>query len=396
MGKIMSVNAGSSSLKFQLIEMPNETVLASGVVERIGEAEPCYTFKYAGQKLTGSLTNGNDHTAAVKKVLELLLENGIVKSFEEIDGVGHRVVQGGAYFNDSAVINEDVKNKIKELIPLAPLHNGAHIKGIEAMESVLPNVPSVAVFDTAFHQTMDEVSYMYPVPYEWYSENKVRKYGAHGTSHKYVAHECAKLMNRPIEELKIITCHIGNGASITAVKGGKCVDTSMGLTPLDGIPMGTRSGTLDPTVLQYMQKQKGYDMDKLITILNKESGYKGISGVSNDSRDLESKYHTDPRCKLALDLQYKRIADYIGSYYVLMGGVDAIVFTAGIGENNPHIREDVINRIGVLGIKLDVEKNNLRGDNIEISTPDSKVKAFVIPTAEELVIARDVVRLTQK
>jgi len=395
MGKIMAVNAGSSSLKFQLLEMPQEVVLASGIVERIGEDIPCYTFKFDGKKLQGDLTNGNDHTAAVKAVLDLLLENNIVKSFNEIEGVGHRVVQGGAYFSDSAVITKDVKAKIEELSPLAPLHNPAHIKGIEAIENVLPNVPSVAVFDTAFHQTMDEVSYMYPVPYEWYSENKVRKYGAHGTSHKYVAYECAKLMNKPIEELKIITCHIGNGASITAVKGGKCVDTSMGLTPLDGIPMGTRSGTLDPTILQYMQKQKGYEMDKLINILNKESGYKGVSGVSNDSRDLEDRYDTDPRCKLALDLQYKRIADYIGSYYILMGGVDAIVFTAGIGENNWHMRDEVLNRVSVLGVSVDKEANSKRGEAIEISTKDSKVKAFVIPTAEELVIARDVVRLTK-
>ena len=395
MGKIMAVNAGSSSLKFQLLEMPQEVVLASGIVERIGEDIPCYTFKYDGKKLVGDLTNGNDHTAAVKAVLELLIQNNIVKSFDEIEGVGHRVVQGGAYFSDSAVITNEVKAKIEELSPLAPLHNPAHIKGINAIENVLPNVPSVAVFDTAFHQTMDEVSYMYPVPYEWYSENKVRKYGAHGTSHKYVAYECAKAMNKPIEELNIITCHIGNGASITAVKGGKCVDTSMGLTPLDGIPMGTRSGTLDPTVLQYMQKQKGYDMDKLINILNKESGYKGVSGVSNDSRDLEDRYTTDSRCKLALDLQYKRIADYIGSYYVLMGGVDAIVFTAGIGENNGHMREEVLNRVSVLGVSVDKEANSKRGELIEISTKDSKVKAFVIPTAEELVIARDVVRLTK-
>ena len=395
MGKIMAVNAGSSSLKFQLLEMPQEVVLASGIVERIGEDIPCYTFKFDGKKLQGDLTNGNDHTAAVKAVLDLLLENNIVKSFNEIEGVGHRVVQGGAYFSDSAVITKDVKAKIEELSPLAPLHNPAHIKGIEAIENVLPNVPSVAVFDTAFHQTMDEVSYMYPVPYEWYSENKVRKYGAHGTSHKYVAYECAKLMNKPIEELKIITCHIGNGASITAVKGGKCVDTSMGLTPLDGIPMGTRSGTLDPTILQYMQKQKGYEMDKLINILNKESGYKGVSGVSNDSRELEDRYDTEPRCKLALDLQYKRIADYIGSYYILMGGVDAIVFTAGIGENNWHMRDEVLNRVSVLGVSVDKEANSKRGEAIEISTKDSKVKAFVIPTAEELVIARDVVRLTK-
>ena len=396
MSKIMSVNAGSSSLKFQLLEMPQEVVLASGVVERIGEETPIYTFKYDGKKITGDLVDGNDHTTAVKTVLDLLLKYEIVKSYDEIKGVGHRIVQGGAYFNDSAVINEDVKAKIKELSQLAPLHNPAHLKGIAAMESVLPNVPSVAVFDTAFHQTMEPEAYMYPVPYEWYTENKVRKYGAHGTSHQYVAYECAKLMNKPIEELKIITCHIGNGASITAVKGGKCVDTSMGLTPLDGIPMGTRSGTLDPTVLSYMQDQKGYSMAELIKILNKESGYKGVSGISNDSRDLEEKYNSDERAKLALDLQYKRIADYIGSYYIYMGGVDAIVFTAGIGENNYHIREDIMNRIAVLGVKVDPVNNAKRGEALLVSTEDSKVKVFVIPTAEELVIARDVVRLTQK
>lgn len=403
MGKIMAVNAGSSSLKFQLLEMPSEVLIASGLVERLGTVDGCYTIKYNGRKLQGQLEPADkedpkayNHTLAVKTVLDILVGEGIVKSLDEITGVGHRIVQGGAYFNDSAVLSQDVLDKIIELAPLAPLHNPAHVEGINAVRAALPNVPDVAVFDTAFHQTMDELSYMYALPYEWYTEHKVRKYGAHGTSHKYVAEECARVMGKPIQDLNIITCHIGNGASITAVKGGKCVDTSMGLTPLDGIPMGTRCGSLDPTVLQYMNKQLGYSIDELVSICNKKSGYLGISGVSNDSRNLEEQMKTNPRCKLALELQYKRIADYIGSYYVLMGGADAIVFTAGIGENSSNMRRQVLERCACLGVEVDPINEKVRGEVCEISTKDSKLKAFIIPTAEELMIARDVVRLTQK
>ena len=394
--KIMSVNAGSSSLKFQILEMPAEEVIAGGIVERIYTESACYTIKYNGEKIKGDLPKENDHAVAVKIILDLLLEMKIVESLDEIKGVGHRIVQGGSYFSDSAVINDDVIAKIEELAPLAPLHNPAHLVGIRAVQKALPNVPSVAVFDTSFHQTMEPEAYMYALPYEWYTDYKVRKYGAHGTSHKYVAYACAKEMGKPIEDLKIITCHIGNGASISAVKGGKCVDTTMGLTPLDGIPMGTRCGGLDPTVLQYMNKQAGYDIDTLLEICNKKSGYLGVSGFSNDSRDLEERKYTDERCKLALNLQYKRIADYIGSYYVLMGGVDAIVFTAGIGENNHEMRENVLNRISVLGVEVDKEANNVRGVTRLISTKDSKIKAYIIPTDEELMIARDTLELISK
>jgi len=393
---IMAVNAGSSSLKFQLLEMPNEKVITSGIVERIYTPSACYKVKYNGEAFTGNLPEENDHAVAVQTILDILLEKKIVNSLEDIAGVGHRIVQGGSYFSDSAVINEDVIAKIEELAPLAPLHNPAHLVGIRAVQKALPNVPGVAVFDTAFHQTMKADAYMYGTPYEWMTEYKVRKYGAHGTSHKYVANVCAEVMGKPIEELKIITCHIGNGASITAVDGGKCVDTTMGLTPLDGIPMGTRSGNLDPAVLQYMSKQAGYSIDEMLQILNKESGYLGISGVSNDSRDLEEQMATNERCRLALDLQFKRIADYIGSYYVYMKGVDAIVFTAGIGENSKNMRKSVLDRVSVLGVKVDEEANNCRGVLREISTKDSKVKAFIIPTDEEVMIARDVMRLTQK
>lgn len=398
MGKIMALNAGSSSVKFRLLEMPSEVVVASGVAERLNTDKACYTFKYNESKVEGTFpSDKSTHGDAVKKIIDLLLEHNIVKSLSEIEGVGHRIVQGGDYFNQSVVINDYVKDKIKELIPLAPLHNPAHLAGIKAIEELLPNVPSVAVFDTAFHQTMDELSYMYAVPYEWYKNYKVKKYGAHGTSHQYVSKECARIMNKPIEDLKIITCHIGNGASITAIKGGKCVDTTMGLTPLDGIPMGTRSGAIDPTVLEYMNSidPEKYNIKELLKILNNFSGYKGVSGVSHDSRDLEEQYDTNPRCKLALDLQYKRIADYIGSYYVLMGGVDAIVFTAGIGENSSLMRKSVLDRIAVLGVEIDNEANENCKEKNEITTKTSKIKAFVIPTDEELVIARDVIRLTK-
>ena len=395
MKKIMAVNAGSSSLKFQLLEMPDEVIITEGIVERIGLKDAYYTIKFNGDKEKVVLPI-KDHAEAVKLVLDDLIKREIVKDLQEISGVGHRIVQGGWYFQDSAIINDDTIAKIEELCDLAPLHNPAHLIGIRAFLKVLPGVPNVAVFDTSFHQTMKPDTYMYATPYEWYEKYKIRKYGAHGTSHKYVAYVAAKLLNKPIEETKIITCHLGNGASITAVKGGICVDTSMGLTPLEGIPMGTRSGNIDPTVLEYMAKKEGFTISELLVILNRKSGYLGVSGVSNDSRDLEKCLDTNERCRLALDIQYKRIADYIGSYYIQMGGLDAIVFTAGIGENSSRCREQVINRLAVLGIKLDPEANKARGEITEITTKDSLIKAFLIPTKEELMIARDVVRLTEQ
>lgn len=395
MEKIMAVNAGSSSLKFQLLEMPSEKVLTEGVVEKIGSEEAFYTIKINGEKQK-SVQPILNHAFAVKLLLNDLVERKIVNSLGEITGVGHRVVQGGWYFKDSAVVTEEVIAKIEELSALAPLHNPANLIGINAFREALPNIPNVVVFDTSFHQTMREDAYMYAVPWDWYENYKVRKYGFHGISHKYVAELCAKTMERDIKELKIITCHLGNGASITAVDKGECVDTSMGFTPLEGIPMGTRSGNIDPAILEYIAQKEDMNVFELISALNKKSGYLGISGVSNDSRDLEDGVDQgNERCKLALEIQYKRIADYIGSYYVYMGGLDAIVFTAGIGENSSRLREEVLNRVKVLGIELDETANNIRGKITEITTKNSKVKAFLIPTNEELMIARDVIRLTK-
>ncbi|MBQ7277283.1 MAG: acetate kinase [Bacilli bacterium] len=395
MKKIMSVNAGSSSLKFKLFEMPSEKVITEGNVERIGLNDAYFTIKVNGEKQKEVLPIPT-HKEAVAKLLKELLAKGIVKDIKEISGVGHRIVQGGWYFSDSCLVNDDTIAKIEELCPLGPLHNPAHLIGIREFMKVLPDVPHVVVFDTAFHQTMPETSFMYAIPYDWYETYKVRKYGAHGTSHKYVALRCAEMLGKDIKDLNIVTCHLGNGASISAVKGGKCIDTSMGLTPLEGIPMGTRSGNLDPTVLSFMASKKGYTLEELITILNKKSGYLGVSGISNDSRDLEEAVSQgNERARLALDLQYKRIADYIGSYYVLMGGIDAIVFTAGIGENSPRCRRSVIDRIQVLGAKIDPEMNKLRGKEAILSTEDSKIKVLLIPTEEELMIARDVVRVAK-
>ena len=391
--KIMSVNAGSSSLKFKLFEMPEEKVITEGNVERIGLEDAYFTIKINGVKRKEVLPI-KDHAVAVTKLLDELISNKVVESLDEIVGVGHRVVQGGWYFNDSALVDDSVIAKIDELCSMAPLHNAAHLIGIRAFMKVLPNVPNVVVFDTAFHQTMAPEAYMYAIPYEWYTKYKMRKYGAHGTSHQYVAARCAELMGKDIKNLNIITCHIGNGASLSAVKGGKCIDTSMGLTPLEGVPMGTRSGNIDPTVLSYIQSKEGTSLPDLIQILNKKSGYLGVSGVSNDSRDLEEAFSKgNERAGLALDIQYKRVADYIASYYCYLGGADAIVFTAGIGENSSRFRSQVIKRIAVLGAKINDERNKVRGQEKLISTDDSKIAIYLIPTDEELVIARDVMRI---
>ena len=412
MSKIMAVNAGSSSLKFQLLEMPEEKLICSGLVERIQpNCMSHYFFKMDGKVVLDREVPVPNHAVAVQLVLDGLLELKLVESLEEISGVGHRVVQGGAYFSDSCVVTPEVKAKIEELCDLAPLHNPAHIVGINAFEKVLPNVQNVVVFDTSFHQTMPKEAFLYGTPMSWYRDYKVRKYGAHGTSHKYVAHEVAKLMGKPIEELKIVTCHLGNGASLAAVKDGKCLDTTMGLTPLDGIPMGTRSGHMDPTVLSYMHDQTGWDLKEIIRKLNNESGYLGMSEYSHDSRDLddavvaaskpdatEEEKELGARCKLALDVQYKRIADYIGGYYIYMKGIDVIVFTAGIGENCAYLRDQLCQRLSVLGIEIDNElnyDNSIRGKVIKLSTDNSKVAVYIVPTNEELVIARDVMRLTK-
>lgn len=393
--KIMSVNSGSSSLKFQLLEMPEETVICSGVIERIGISGAVFTIKIAEQKQVIQPEEGiKNHMVASEMLIDALVKNKIIKSFDEIKGVGHRIVQGADLFQDSAIITDEVYDKIDSVKNLAPLHNPAHLVCIDAMRKVLPNACHVAVFDTSFHQTMKPEAYMYATPYEWYSENRIRKYGAHGTSHKYVANICAKLLNKDIKDTKIITCHIGNGASLCAVDGGVCKDTSMGLTPLAGVPMGTRCGDVDASVFDFIHRQKGYSIAEINEIMNKKSGYLGISGISSDSRDLLAAANKgNKRARLALDMQNKRIADYIGSYYVYMGGADAIVFTAGIGENSIDMRKDVMNRLACLGVICDEKANNVRGETREISTADSKIKCFVIPTNEEVAIARDVVRL---
>ena len=396
MAKIMAVNAGSSSIKFQLLEMPEEKVIASGVMERIGLAEGIFTLKYNGKK---EETNPvlPTHAEGVQLLLDTLLDKGIVKSLDEISGVGHRVVQGGEYFKDSTLVDGPdgvVVNKIAELADLAPLHNPAHIIGIKAFYKALPKVPEVVVFDTVFHQTMPEEAYMYATPYEWYEKYGIRKYGAHGTSHKFVSQRCAEVMGKKLEDTKIIVCHLGNGASISAVDGGKCKDTSMGLTPLEGIPMGTRSGNLDPTVVSYICEKENKTAAEVVNILNKKSGYLGMSGRSNDARDVTQGMNDgDHRCKLTFDVQAKRIVDYIASYYVYMGGCDAICFTAGMGENLKHLRLNIAKRLGVLGVKIDEKLNDTFSDERIISTPDSKIKLYIIPTNEEVMIARDTVRV---
>ncbi|MBQ9448824.1 MAG: acetate kinase [Acholeplasmatales bacterium] len=396
MAKIMAVNAGSSSIKFQLLEMPAEEVIASGVMERIGLAEGIFTLKYQGKKEETHPVLPT-HAEGVQLLLDTLVEKGIVKSLDEISGVGHRIVQGGEYFKDSTLVDGpdgEVVKRIADLSDLAPLHNPAHIIGIKAFQKALPKVPEVVVFDTVFHQTMPEEAYMYATPYEWYEKYGIRKYGAHGTSHKFVSERCAELMGKPLKDTKIIVCHLGNGASICAVEGGKCKDTSMGLTPLEGIPMGTRSGNIDPTVVSYICEKENKTATEVVTILNKKSGYLGVSGRSNDARDVTKGMNDgDHRCKLTFDLQSKRIVDYIGSYYVYMGGCDAICFTAGMGENLKHLRLNVCSRLGVLGVKIDEKLNDTFSDERIISTPDSKIKVYIIPTNEEVMIARDTVRV---
>ncbi|WP_207942521.1 acetate kinase [Enterococcus sp. DIV2402] len=389
MSKTIAINAGSSSLKWQLYQMPEETVVAKGIVERIGLNDSIFTIKYGEDQKFEQIIDIPDHEIAVKMLLDQLIELNILSSYDEITGVGHRVVQGGSYFDKSVVIDEDVMEKIEELADFAPLHNPANIMGIKAFQHLLPNIVSVAVFDTAFHSTMPKVNYLYSLPKEFYEEYGVRKYGAHGTSHQYVAHRAAEMLDRPIEELKIITCHLGNGASITAVDGGKSVDTSMGFTPLAGVTMGTRSGDLDPAILPFLMDKLNIDIKEMLNILNKKSGLQGLSGISSDMRDLENNMDKE-EVQVALDIFADRIRKYIGSYVTVMNGVDAIVFTAGIGENDANARANIINGMTWFGCELDPEKNATRGKELEISTPESKVKVLLIPTDEELVIARDV------
>ena len=393
MSKTISINAGSSSLKWQLYLMPEEKVLAKGLLERIGLKDSISTVKFDGRSEKQVLDIA-DHTQAVKILLDDLKRFNIIESYDEITGVGHRVVAGGEHFKDSALVDEEVIQKVEELSLLAPLHNPANAAGIRAFREILPDITSVVVFDTSFHTTMPEKAYRYPIPTKYYTENKVRKYGAHGTSHEYVAKEAAKILGRPIEELKLITCHIGNGASITAVDKGVSVDTSMGFTPLGGVMMGTRTGDIDPAIIPYlMQYTDDFNTPEDISrVLNRESGLLGVSEKSSDMRDIhEAMRAGDAKAQLANDIFVDRIQKYIGQYLAVLNGADAIIFTAGIGENSVTIRELVINGISWFGCNVDPDKN-VRGAEGVISNPDAKVKVLVIPTDEELVIARDVER----
>ncbi|MBO0474334.1 acetate kinase [Enterococcus sp. DIV0840] len=393
MSKTIAINAGSSSLKWQLYQMPTEEVVAKGIVERIGLNDSIFTIKYGNDEKYEEIIDINDHDVAVKMLLDKLTELNILASFDEITGVGHRVVAGGEDFKDSVVIDDEVLAKIEKLAELAPLHNPANAMGIKAFKKILPDIISVAVFDTSFHTTMPKHNFLYSIPTEYYDKYAARKYGAHGTSHKFVAERAAEMLGRPIEELKIITCHLGNGASITAVDGGKSVDTSMGFTPLAGVTMGTRSGDIDPSLLAYlMEKLELTDIKDMIDILNKKSGLLGLTGISSDMRDLEANMDKEA-VQVAYDIFTDRIRKYIGSYVTVLNGVDAIVFTAGIGENDSHVRSEVIKGMTWFGCELDDEKNNVRGKESVISTEDSKVKVLLIPTDEELMIARDVERL---
>ena len=393
MSKTISINAGSSSLKWQLYLMPEEKVLAKGLLERIGLKDSISTVKFDGRS-EKQVIDIEDHTQAVKILLDDLERFNIIESYDEITGVGHRVVAGGEYFKDSALVDEEVIQKVEELSLLAPLHNPANAAGIRAFREILPDITSVVVFDTSFHTTMPEKAYRYPIPTKYYTENKVRKYGAHGTSHEYVAKEAAKVLGRPIEELKLITCHIGNGASITAVDKGVSVDTSMGFTPLGGVMMGTRTGDIDPAIIPYlMQYTDDFNTPEDISrVLNRESGLLGVSEKSSDMRDIhEAMRAGDAKAQLANDIFVDRIQKYIGQYLAVLNGADAIIFTAGIGENSVTIRRLVVEGISWFGCNVDPEKN-VHGAEGVISSPDAKVKVLVIPTDEELVIARDVER----
>ncbi|MFS0864543.1 acetate kinase [Fredinandcohnia sp. 179-A 10B2 NHS] len=395
MAKVIAINAGSSSLKFQLFEMPSEEVITKGIFERIGLEKGIFTISVGDEKQTTEIEIP-DHSVAVKILLSNLTELGIIKSLDEIEGIGHRVVHGGESFADSALITDEVLKEIEALSELAPLHNPANATGIKAFQEVLPNVPAVAVFDTAFHQTMPEKSFLYSLPYEYYKEYGIRKYGFHGTSHKYVSERAAELLGRPVEQLRLLSCHLGNGASIAAIEGGKSIDTSMGFTPLAGVTMGTRSGNIDPALIPYIMEKTGKTADEVLDVLNKESGMLGVSGFSSDLRDIEQHANEgNKRAELALEVFASRIHKYIGSYAARMHGIDAIIFTAGIGENSDTIRARVLTGLEFMGVYWDPALNKVRGKETFINYPHSPVKVIVIPTNEEVMIARDVVRLAK-
>lgn len=393
---ILVINCGSSSLKYQLIDMKTEEALATGLVERIGIEGSILTQKANGEKYIVEEAM-KDHQDAIKLVLAALVDkdHGVIKSMDEIEAVGHRVVHGGEKYAASVVIDEDVMKQLEECAKLAPLHNPPNIIGINACKALMPNTPMVGVFDTAFHQTMPEKAYLYALPYELYKDHHIRKYGFHGTSHKYVSMKAAEAMGKDIKELKIVNCHLGNGASVSAVKNGESIDTSMGFTPLQGLVMGTRTGDMDPAVVTYLIKELGYSASEVDDILNKKSGVLGVSGVSSDFRDVEDAAWNkkEHRSNIALDMFVYRVKQYIGSYAAIMGGVDAIVFTAGVGENSVEMRESILEGFDFLGVDFDKDKNKVRGKFAEITKEGSKVKAFVIPTNEELMIAKDTLDL---
>lgn len=397
--KVLVINCGSSSLKYQLIDMVTEQALAKGLVERIGIEGSILTHKADGKDKHIIETPMKDHQVAIELVLGALTdkEHGVISDMSEISAVGHRVVHGGEKYAKSVLINDDVMVNLEKCAKLAPLHNPANIIGINACKKLMPNTPMSVVFDTAFHQTMPEEAYIYALPYEAYEKHSVRRYGMHGTSHKFVSGVAADMMGKNIEDLKIITCHLGNGASLTAVKNGKSVDTSMGFTPLEGLVMGTRCGDIDPAIIPFLMKEENLSVDEIDQLMNKKSGVFGISGVSSDFRDIEdAAKEGNHRAKLALDVFHYRVKQYIGAYTAAMNGVDAIVFTAGLGENSIGSREIICENMDFLGIKLDKEKNNVRGKAVEVSAEDSKVKIFVIPTNEELMIAKETVGLINK
>ncbi|MBE5785385.1 MAG: acetate kinase [Clostridiales bacterium] len=399
--KVLVINAGSSSLKYQLIDVDNGDVIAKGLCERIGIDGSMLTYKPTGGDKHEFKQDMKDHTDAIRMVLDALVDPaiGVVKSMDEIDAVGHRIVHGGEKFAKSALITDELIETVKELSTLAPLHNPANLMGIDACRAIMPNTPMVAVFDTAFHQTMPAEAFLYGLPYEAYTELMVRRYGFHGTSHLYVSGRAIAKLDKPVEETRVITCHLGNGSSIAAVKGGKCIDTSMGLTPLEGVPMGTRCGDMDPAIVTYLMDKLNLDRKGVDTYMNKKSGVLGISGVSSDFRDLgEAAAQGNERAQLALNTFAYKVKKYIGAYAAALGGVDAIVFTAGVGENDRNIREAIAGELGYLGVELDREYNQNcpRGEEVEISTKESRVKVFVIPTDEEMVIARDTAALAAK
>ncbi len=397
--KVLVINCGSSSLKFQLIDSDTEQCLAKGLCERIGIDGSMITYAPENGEKERKVTPMPDHTEAIRLVLEALTnpKTGVVASLDEIGAVGHRVVHGGEKFAQSVVLDKEVLAAVEECNDLAPLHNPANLIGIEACRKLMPDTPMVGVFDTAFHQTMPEEAYMYGLPYEYYQKYKVRRYGFHGTSHSYVSRRAAEVLGRAYEDLKIIVCHLGNGASISAVKNGRCVDTSMGLTPLEGLMMGTRSGDIDPAIIEFLANKEERNIGEVMAVLNKKSGVLGLSdNLSSDFRDLEDGYNTgDPNAVRAMKAYCYRVAKYIGSYVAAMNGVDVICFTAGIGENAPLVRTFVCEYLGYLGVELDQEANGKRGQDIAITTPESRTTVMVIPTNEELAIARETVRLVK-